>query len=59
MPERPLRMVARFNTSPSWPGDCVGTLSEAGADENTIPWCPGWVGRFFAENPDGRRRDLG
>ncbi len=59
MPERRLRTVARFNTSVRWPDGCVGARREAGAHEKTMPWCLGWVGRFFAENPDRRRRDLG
>ena len=34
-------------------------LRAAGAQEKAIPYCVGWVQRFFASHPGRRRRDLG
>jgi hypothetical protein len=51
--------AAPLNTEPRWPEGYIRVLREAGAQEKTIPYCMGWVRRFFAENPGRRRRDLG
>jgi integron integrase len=53
------RAAAPLNTEPRWPEGYVRVLREAGAQEKTIPYCVGWVRRFFAENPGRRRRELG
>jgi hypothetical protein len=53
------RAAAPLNTEPRWPEGYVRVLRETGAQEKTIPYCQGWVRRFFAENPGRRRRDLG
>ena len=44
---------------PQWPDGYVAVLRKAGAQEKTIPYCVGWVKRFFARFPERRRRDLG
>ena len=51
--------AAPLNPSPRWPSGYVEVLREAGAQEKTIPFCLGWVRRFFAAHPGRRRRDLG
>ena len=53
------RAAAPLNAEPRWPAGYVEVLRQAGAQEKTIPYCLGWVRRFFAENPGRRRRDLG
>lgn len=50
--------AAPLNTEPRWPAGYVDVLRQAGAQEKTIPYCIGWVRRFFAENPGRNRRDL-
>jgi len=50
--------TAPLNPEPKWPSGYVEVLREAGAQEKTIPFCLGWVRRFFAANPGRRRRDL-
>ncbi len=42
-----------------WSDGYVAVLREAGAQEKTIPYCVGWVRRFFGRFPGRRRRDLG
>src|SRR5450759_2589512 len=51
--------TAPLNPSPRWPSGYVEVLRDAGAQEKTIPFCIGWVRRFFARFPGRRRRDLG
>ena len=46
-------------TEPKWPEGYVEVLREAGAQEKTIPFCIGWVRRFFARFPGRPRRELG
>jgi integron integrase len=53
------RAAAAFNPEPRWPEGYVRALREAGAQEKIIPYCVGWVRRFFAENSGRRRRELG
>ena len=53
------RAAAPMNEEPRWPAGYVEVLRQAGAQEKTIPYCLGWVRRFFAENPGRRRHDLG
>ena len=48
-----------MNAQPSWPAGSVEVLRAAGAQEKAIPYCVGWVQRFFASHPGRRRRDLG
>ena len=54
-----IRTTAPENLSPRWPDGYVAILRETGAQEKNIPYCIGWVRRFFAEHPGRRRRDLG
>ena len=59
MPQDSLCVTAPTDPSPKWPDGYVAVLREAGAKEKSIPYCVGWVRRFFARFPDRRRRDLG
>lgn len=59
MPQKGLVVVAPMDPEPKWPEGYVEVLREAGAKEVTIPFCVGWVRRFFARFPGRRRRDLG
>ena len=52
-------VVAPPNHEPQWPEGYMAVLREAGAQEKTIPYCVGWVRRFFARHTGRRRRDLG
>ncbi len=52
-------VVAPLATDPKWPEGYVAVLREAGAQEKTIPYCIGWVRRFFARFPGRRRGELG
>jgi hypothetical protein len=54
-----VRAAAPVNPAPRWPAGYIEALREAGAKEKTIPYCLGWVRRFFAEHPGRSRRDLG
>ena len=53
------QVMAPVNSEPKWPEGYVEALREAGAHEKTIPFCIGWVRRFFGRFPGRRRRDLG
>lgn len=44
---------------PRWPIGYMAVLREAGAQEKAIPYCIGWVRRFFAAYPGRERRELG
>ena len=44
---------------PKWPEGYISVLREAGAKEKNIPYCIGWVRRFFGRFPGRLRRDLG
>jgi integron integrase len=59
MDQPTLPVTAPNDPDPQWPDGYVAVLREAGAQEKTIPYCVGWVKRFFARFPDRRRRDLG
>jgi len=59
MPQDGLCVTAPTDPSPKWPDGYVAVLREAGAKEKNIPYCVGWVRRFFARFPGRRRRDLG
>ena len=52
-------VVSPTDPDPQWPDGYVAVLREAGAQEKTIPYCIGWVRRFFARFPGRQRRDLG
>lgn len=51
--------TAPLNVEPVWPQGYEAVLREAGAKEATIPYCVGWVRRFFAAHPGRSRRELG
>ncbi len=59
MDQSTLQVTAPNAPDPQWPDGYVAVLREAGAQEKTIPYCVGWVTRFFARFPGRRRRDLG
>ena len=59
MDQTGLRVTAPNDPDPKWPDGYVEILREAGAKEKNIPYCVGWVRRFFARFPDRHRRDLG
>ncbi len=52
-------VTAPRNSAPKWPEGFVAVLRDAGAQENTTPYCIGWVRRFFVRLPGRHRRDLG
>jgi hypothetical protein len=53
------RAAAPVNAEPCWPAGYMAVLREAGAQEKAIPYCVGWVQRFFAGHSGRRRPDLG
>ena len=59
MPHSEFCVVSPTDPDPRWPDGYVAVLREAGAQEKTIPYCIGWVRRFFARFPGRQRRDLG
>ncbi|MEI7437598.1 MAG: integron integrase [bacterium] len=59
MPQNEWLVTAPTDPDPKWPDGYVAVLREAGAKEKTIPFCVGWVRRFFAAFPGRNRRDLG
>lgn len=52
-------VTAPNDPDPEWPDGYVAVLREAGAKEKNIPYCLGWVRRFFARFPGRPRRSLG
>jgi len=59
MDQTTLPVTAPNDPDPRWPEGYVAVLRAAGAQEKTIPYCIGWVRRFFARFPGRHRRDLG
>ena len=59
MPQNEWRVTAPTDPDPKWPEGYVAVLREAGAKEKTIPFCIGWVRRFFSAFPGRSRRELG
>ena len=59
MDQTALPVTAPNDPDPRWPEGYVAVLRAAGAQEKTIPYCIGWVRRFFARFPGRHRRDLG
>lgn len=53
------QVVSPLVTEPKWPEGYVAALRDAGAQEKTIPYCIGWVRRFFGRFPGRRRSELG
>jgi hypothetical protein len=53
-----VRATAPTNAEARWPAGYIEDQREAGAQEKTIPYCLGWVRRFFAAHPGRARRDL-
>ena len=59
MRQTEVRAAAPVNAAPEWPAGYIAVLREAGTKEKTIPYCLGWVRRFFAAYPGRSRRALG
>ena len=59
MPQCGQGVTAPVDPEPKWPEGYVEVLREAGAQEKTVPFCIGWVRRFFARFPGRPRRELG
>lgn len=59
MPQCRPYVVSPLDPEPKWPEGYVSVLRDAGAKEKTIPYCLGWVRRFFARFPGRCRSDLG
>ena len=59
MDQTNLLVTAPNDPDPEWPDGYVAVLREAGAKEKNIPYCVGWVRRFFARFPGQPRRSLG
>ncbi len=59
MDQTALQVTAPNDPDPRWPDGYVAVLREAGAQEKAIPYCVGWVRRFFCRFPNRRRSDLG
>ena len=59
MDQTGLRVTAPNDPDPQWPEGYVTVLREAGAKEKNIPYCIGWVRRFFARFPGRPRSGLG
>ena len=59
MDQTKLLVTAPSDPDPEWPDGYVVVLREAGAKEKNIPYCVGWVRRFFARFPGRPRRSLG
>jgi len=59
MDQTKLLVTAPNDPDPEWPDGYVAVLREAGAKEKNIPYCVGWVRRFFARLPGRPRRSLG
>ena len=45
--------------TPKWPEGYIEVLREAGAKEKNIPYCIGWVQRFFSKYPSRSEDELG
>lgn len=59
MPQKDLLVAAPTDPDPKWPEGYVSVLREAGAKEKNIPFCLGWVRRFFSAFPGRGRSELG
>lgn len=59
MDQSSFQVTAPNDPDPQWPEGYITVLREAGAKEKHIPYCIGWVRRFFALFPDRLRGDLG
>ena len=59
MDQSSFQVTAPNDPDPQWPEGYITVLREAGAKEINIPYCIGWVRRFFAFFPDRPRGDLG
>ena len=59
MDQTGLCVTAPNDPDPRWPEGYVAVLREAGAKEKNIPYCIGWVRRFFARFPGRLRSGLG
>ena len=52
-------VTAPRDSAPKWPEGFVAVLRDAGAQEKTIPYCIGWVQRFFSKFPGRAEHELG
>ena len=59
MPQNTIIVTSPKNPAPKWPEGFVTVLRDAGAQEKTIPYCIGWVQRFFSKHPGRAEHELG
>ena len=59
MPQSTLIATSPRDPAPKCPEDFVRVLRDAGAQEKTIPYCIGWVQRFFSKHPGRAEHELG
>jgi hypothetical protein len=59
MPQNTLIVTSPRNPAPKWPEGFVRVLRDAGAQEKNIPYCIGWVQRFFSKHPGRAEHELG
>ena len=52
-------VTAPKDPTPKWPEGYLAVLREAGAQEKNIPFCIGWIQRFFSKHPGRAEHDLG
>ena len=52
-------VTAPNDPTPKWPEGYIEVLREAGAKEKNIPYCIGWVQRFFSKHPRRAEDELG
>ena len=53
------RVTAPRDPAPQWPEGFLRVLRDAGAQEKNIPYCIGWVQRFFSKHPGRAEHELG
>ena len=59
MPQNTPVVTAPRDPAPIWPEGFVRVLRDAGAKEKAIPYCIGWVQRFFSKHPGRAEHELG
>ena len=59
MPQNTPVVTAPRDPAPIWPEGFVRVLRDAGAQEKNIPYCIGWVQRFFSKHPGRAEHELG
>jgi len=59
MPQSTIVVTSPRDPAPKWPEGFVRVLRDAGAQEKNIPYCIGWVQRFFSKHPGRAEHELG